>query len=461
MDFDVKNIFFEAVEYSDYVRSFFFIKKQKESGWHKGVFLAGLHEIYFHYVNYLEIKFGAENGRNPNLKIEDISISIEKETDGKQNGKLTKAILDKLEIAILSAYEIDKQQEKFDDVEIITFVEYGLWFIRNEFQIQIGVKSDEWFRPRTQTYFIYLIISEAPFLDFPKFKNAVRNLLWKNQSNLALKKTLENYYKASFEIVEIWNKTLFKLEQKSNIEKEKGLPETVKMEFKHKTLSHAWWNDVPLFDAKEHKRYLNQDFAQFAAKIANLLAPEVTSIKNEELKALQKHFVKDFLDGIHELQNDGAIQHFIKTIKEKKEKTEAPFANWFKNWFKAKKYFTEVEPPKGNGRIDLRVSHTAVGNRIIEFKGWWNSKKYDIVSQVVGYLTEFEDEGYIFLIDDTKTGILKKYKNIITSSETSYQNDSWETENYFPNSYKFYKSMHKINGDTKTLFHFIFSIQNV
>ncbi len=461
MDLDVDNVFFESLVYPEYVRPFFFIKKQKESGWHKGIFLASLNEIYHHYNGIFEWKFNISERKQNDLKIEDFKLPIGDEVDGKQKRVLTKQILEEQELAILTAYQIDKPIKEFSDIEIVTFAEYALGFIRNEFQIQTGAKDYKWFRPRTKTYFEYFIISEAPFIDFPRFKNAVRNLLW-NGSNISdLKKTLENFYKAAMEIVEIWNNELFKLQQRSLEKEDKELPEKVRLEFNHETLNHSWWNDFPSFDAQGPKRFLNQDFADFAVRIVNFLASEIKGKKNDEVEVFHKDFIKDFLDGIHELKKDGVRQNFIKSIKNGEEKDEAPFADFFKNWFKPAGYFAEIEAPKSDGRIDLRVSHKGIGNKIIEFKGWWNSKKVNIVSQINNYITEFENEGFIFIIDDTKRGMLSKYKEIIAREGSGYISDSWEITTYFPTTYKFYSSKHKLKGETKTLYHFIFSIDKL
>jgi hypothetical protein len=463
MNFDVKNIFLEALDYPHYVRPFFFIKKQKELGWHKEIFLNGLINVYFHYDQIFEMKLSAAKGKNPESKIDDVSLSIDEETEGKYKGILTKKIIDELDISILTAFEIDKPQKQFSDVEIINFTEYALWFIKNEFKIQIGEIQFNGFRPRTKTYFVYLIASEAPFLNFPKFKSAVQTILWNGNNNSILKKSLKNYHKAANEIVEIWNSKLFKLQQKfyKNTEDDRELPETIKMEFKHEGLSHSWWNDDKMFNVKNPKRYLNQDLAQFAADITNFLASEIKETNKEDVEVSQKDFVSDFLKGIHELQKDGVLQSFIKSIKDKKEKVESPFSIWFKNWFKAADYYTEVEALKGNGRIDLRVSHVSIGNKIVEFKGWWNGKKNNIVTQLNSYITESENEGYIFLIDDSKNGVVPKYKAIITNASTGYLNDSWHYRTYNKTNYKVYLSNHFIKGDEKTLYHFIFSINKL
>jgi hypothetical protein len=43
---DLKNIFFEALNYPSYARPYFYLVKQKESGWSKGVYFTALNETY-------------------------------------------------------------------------------------------------------------------------------------------------------------------------------------------------------------------------------------------------------------------------------------------------------------------------------------------------------------------------------------------------------------------------------
>jgi hypothetical protein len=464
MNQEIKNIFFEALEYPEYSRPFFYLKKQQESGWHRAIFLQALLEEYWRYDTTFNIKLGAAKIKNQDIQKDQIRIDIAIETNGKVKGEFTHKTNNELKVAILSVYEIDRPKQRFSNVEVLTFIEYSLWFIRNEFRYQIGDESASkaMFRPRTKTYFRYSIIAEAPFLDFPVFKNAVRELLWNSNNFNELKTTLKNYRNAANEIVDIWNTKLFKIEQVESDQSstnDKDLPETVLLELKHESLSHSWWNNSEIFDIRGPKRYTNQDFASFAVKIVNFLSNEILN-KGKEVTLNEKDFLKDLLDGIYELSNNSVLAPEINFIKLNGRGREHPFRDYFKACFRSAGYHPEIEAPKDDGRIDLRVSHKAIGNKIIEFKGWWNSDKKSIVKQLNNYLTMFEDDGYIFLIDSTKSGIIKKYKQIIMSPECNCEDGSWESITYHPTSYRFFKSIHSINGSKRTIFHFIFPVWN-
>lgn len=101
------------------------------------------------------------------------------------------------------------------------------------------------------------------------------------------------------------------------------------------------------------------------------------------------NFVKDFILGIRELQLSDTNEECIRKLKEDNKKDESSFRYFFHRWFNAKEYVVVAEPEKGNGRIDLKVTHSVLGDKIIEFKGWWNADKDEIVQQLSSYLTDF------------------------------------------------------------------------
>ena len=170
-------------------------------------------------------------------------------------------------------------------------------------------------------------------------------------------------------------------------------------------------------------------------------------------------FINDFIEGIHKLQKSPKEKSFITSIKNKGTgRDEAPFRDWFNDWFSGRKYRAEVEAPKGNGRIDLRVCNTECGEKIIEFKGWWNENRKDVVKQVNNYLTEFEGDAYIFMINHLKSPIIDKYKIMLCKNIYGYVEDTWQAITFGTTDYLYYSSIHKIGNKSKTVYHFIFTI---
>jgi hypothetical protein len=63
---------------------------------------------------------------------------------------------------------------------------------------------------------------------------------------------------------------------------------------------------------------------------------------------------------------------------------------------------------------------------IIEFKGWWNRDKNNIVNRLQGYMTDFDREGYLMMINHTSKNISEEYKEMICNDQMNYIPDTWE-----------------------------------
>lgn len=183
------------------------------------------------------------------------------------------------------------------------------------------------------------------------------------------------------------------------------------------------------------------------------------ALKNEKIATNPKDvdFINDFISGIKNLQDQDVKASCIADVKLNGRNHESPFRYFFQTWFTAKGYIAIPEPEKGNGRIDLKVLHNIIGDKIIEFKGWWNNDKDEIVNQVCSYLTEFEGDAFIFMINQTKGSIVEKYKEIITCNEMNYIQDSWQEISFRQTGFSYYSSKHKFVR-IKTVYHFIFSV---
>lgn len=455
MNQEIRNIFFEALEYPEYARPFFYLKKQQESGWHKAVFLQALLEEYWRYETIFNIKLGGAKIKSRNIQKDEIQINIEKETNGKVKGEFTDKKNKELKVAIVSVYEIDRPVKKFNSYEVISFAEYSLKFIKNEFEIILKLNSPD-YRKNLRTS--YLISADAPFFDFYRFKNESRKLLYESRNLNQLKNQYKKIHTICFDIINLWNTKLYPAQQQAENDEEL-LPNFIRLTFESDSMKRfERLNDFETFDIKQPERYLLYDLAHFAARIGDFVSEEILAIKKQLPHVRQKPFIKDFLDGIHKLQKSRDKKDFIENVKSGKSKKEAPFCNWFDDFFYGRKYNTEVEPPKEGGRIDLRISHSSISDRIIEFKGWWNFDKKEIVKQVHEYLTEFEDEGFIFLINDQRKSITTEYQKLIEDIETSYEVNSWQEVCNSPTSYSYFKSVHQFGEKRKTLFHFIYSV---
>ncbi len=172
-------------------------------------------------------------------------------------------------------------------------------------------------------------------------------------------------------------------------------------------------------------------------------------------------FIKDLIDGFWRLHKNDTNEPCIINVREDKPDKETLFRYWFKNFFAARYPNASVtaEEEKGNGRIDLKISHSLFGEKIIEFKGWWNQDKKNSPEQICNYLTDFEKEGYIFMINHLeKKEIAADYKELITQPSMNYIVDSWKEHKFENTDMVYYESKHQFAVKTKTIYHFIFNV---
>jgi hypothetical protein len=168
-------------------------------------------------------------------------------------------------------------------------------------------------------------------------------------------------------------------------------------------------------------------------------------------------FIDSILKGIKELQNQDINAECIRLIKNEQTNNEAQFRNWFKIYFASKYAYVNAEPEKGKGRIDLKIEDSKVNTKIIEFKGWWNNDKKLVVSQISNYLTDFESDGFIIIINDKKKNVEKEYFEIIKSDSIQYVQNTYQVRKT-ESDYNYFISHHYDNIRTKKLYHFIINV---
>ncbi|WP_343556320.1 hypothetical protein [Sphingobacterium sp.] len=172
-------------------------------------------------------------------------------------------------------------------------------------------------------------------------------------------------------------------------------------------------------------------------------------------------FVFNIIDGIKLLQAGDTNEDCITTIRNRGSNKEAKVRHWFKNFLAARYQGSVVtsEEENGPGRMDLKIYHEAFGTKVMEFKGWWNSDKKGSVEQIINYLTDFEGEGFIFMINDLeKKDISQSYRKLIEDPKTGFQTDSWQDHPIENSTISYFVSKHKLGIKEKIIYHFIFNV---
>lgn len=150
---------------------------------------------------------------------------------------------------------------------------------------------------------------------------------------------------------------------------------------------------------------------------------------------------------------------FIKDFKSKKTTSllEADFRNHFYYIFGlSNEIEVDAEALSRVGRTDLRIVSNKFGTKTFEFK-IWNRPGYDkVIKQLYEYLTDFESDGFVFMVNSNKNSIEDKYIDNLKNSEMGYIANSLERRTI--DKFEFLISKHKINVKEKTVFHFIYNI---
>lgn len=168
-------------------------------------------------------------------------------------------------------------------------------------------------------------------------------------------------------------------------------------------------------------------------------------------------FIDDLVGGIYQLQNQGKRAECIRVLIDESKKDEGGFRDFFQIILEAKGYSAEAEPLKSHGRIDLKVKHPELSTKILEFKGWWNADRKNIINQLNRYLTDFEDDGYIFMINHTNRNIVLELENLICKPETHYVEGTWKEIKFKNTAFTYFISKHRSNS-LRTVYHFVISV---
>lgn len=169
-------------------------------------------------------------------------------------------------------------------------------------------------------------------------------------------------------------------------------------------------------------------------------------------------FLNTICRGVEILQQSEMRQECSRNIV-KNINLEAPFQVFFHSLLKINYQSADLEVEKGPRKIDLKIedSKKLPHRMIMEFKGWWNNDKNEVIKQCLGYLTDFEESAVIIMINNLKSGIEKKYKEKIILTNKTYVSNSLTEKKYKSTMFNYFKSEHTVNEKTKTIYHFIIS----
>ena len=163
------------------------------------------------------------------------------------------------------------------------------------------------------------------------------------------------------------------------------------------------------------------------------------------------------IDGEYDLFEDN-----LSNVKEyKSNKTtqllEADFRNIiYYNFGLSLDITTSAEALSRIGRTNLQLESNKFGTKTFEFKIWGSNDYKDVVKQIYEYLTDFEDVGFIFMVNKNKKSIDDEYIKNLQSSDMGYISNSLEKKDL--HGYTIFISRHKIYVKEKRIYHFIYNL---
>jgi len=109
-----------------------------------------------------------------------------------------------------------------------------------------------------------------------------------------------------------------------------------------------------------------------------------------------------------------------------------------------------------DGRTDL-IINCGSDQKVIEFKIWGRNDYKEVVQQIVErYLTEFDDVGYIFMVNSNKNPILDKYIEFVTDKGNGYILNSLRRQK--TKNFEYLVTRHSTKFSGYEIYHFIFNI---
>lgn len=148
---------------------------------------------------------------------------------------------------------------------------------------------------------------------------------------------------------------------------------------------------------------------------------------------------------------------FIKDFKNQKTKSllEDDFRSHFFYIFGL--YIdVDAESLSRVGRTDLRLISNNFGTKTFEFKVWGRTGYDIVVKQLYEYLTDFEHEGFIFMVNPNQTSIEDKYIDNLQKVSMGYIKNTFDKKQI--DNFTFFISKHKIHTKEKIIYHFILNL---
>jgi len=129
------------------------------------------------------------------------------------------------------------------------------------------------------------------------------------------------------------------------------------------------------------------------------------------------------------------------------------------------KWIAVSEEPRLLGRTDLSIhkkDEVGINCLIAEFKIWGRKNYLNVVSQLRGYLTDFERFGIVVMINQNKWSIKEKYIEKIIKKDSLFITDSLREERFHDSNFIYLASKHHTNSNKSKvidIYHILLDIE--
>jgi hypothetical protein len=122
------------------------------------------------------------------------------------------------------------------------------------------------------------------------------------------------------------------------------------------------------------------------------------------------------------------------------------------------KYQISSEEESKGGRTDLVIKSSSLDRKIFEFKVWGRNGYKTVSSQLLNYLTEIDDVGFVIMGNNRKANNINfdEYEDIIVTPD--YIGDSLKKLRT-THGIEYYETDYSFKGRIKKIFHFILNLK--
>jgi hypothetical protein len=211
----------------------------------------------------------------------------------------------------------------------------------------------------------------------------------------------------------------------------------------------------------------NADANSYLKILKKWLTGEKKFVSELRIKAggatYDEQFRQCLIDAVSHFQRNSINEPCIANVLNSGKGKETMVRYAFKNFLSARfpDAVVVAEEEMGNGYMDLTFYQPLLSRKVIEFKGWWNYDKKDIAFQVSKYLTDFEHEGYIVMINDRGKDIIPLYKSLLLNENMNFAPDSWSEHPVANGGFIYFSSVHQFGTTPKKIYHIIFNVQSI